>query len=168
MIKFFERLREGFSLGSQVGFAKSINRVFDILENLDGAPNTGIKVKRIGDQWRIHYDGSQESGKVTGEGVVYPRAFDVEPGATAGKIKLVRCYYQIAGDFFTAADTAEITPSAGNLCAVINTNTGVVTAAIGATYSLSTPELFPVRLFVLDSNGDVTCDCRGTQVVIHG
>ncbi len=59
MIKFFERLREGLSLGAQKGFAKSLNRVYDILENLDGAPYSGIKVKRLGDQWRIHYDGSQ-------------------------------------------------------------------------------------------------------------
>ena len=62
-MKFFERLIAGLSIGAQKGFAKSINRLFDIMENLDGAPYSGIKVKRVGDQWRIHYDGSQSSGE---------------------------------------------------------------------------------------------------------
>ena len=98
----------------------------------------------------------------------YPKAFDIEDGTTEGNIKLVRCYFQIGSDFFLASDTEEITPAAGNLCAVINTNTGTVIAAMDATYSLSTPELFPVRLFVLSSTGSVVCDCRGSQVVIYG
>ena len=63
MIKYFVRLKEGFAIGAQKGFARSINKLFDIMECLDGAPQSGIKVKRVGDQWRIHYDGSQESGE---------------------------------------------------------------------------------------------------------
>ena len=59
MIKYFERLIEGLSIGAQKGFARSINHLFDIMENLDGAPYSGITLKRIGNQWRIHYDGSQ-------------------------------------------------------------------------------------------------------------
>jgi hypothetical protein len=36
----------GVSIGGQKGLAKSLNNVFDILENLDGAPFSGIKIKR--------------------------------------------------------------------------------------------------------------------------
>jgi hypothetical protein len=98
----------------------------------------------------------------------YPRPFDIEPGATAGKIKLVRCYFQMADAFYQANDTAEITPAAGNLCAVINTNDGTLTAVMNAVFNPATPELFPLRLYVLDSDGNVTCDCRGGQVVVYG
>ena len=166
MIKYFDRLTEGLSIGAQEGFVKSVNLVFDILENLDGAFGSGIKVKRVGDQWRIHSDGT--AAESSGEGVLYLRSFDIAPGVATGTIKLIRCYYQIGSTFTDASDTAEITPSPGNLCAVINTNTGTVTAAINAVFNRATPELFPVRLFVLDSSGNVTCDCRGSQVVIHG
>jgi Tfp pilus assembly protein PilW len=96
------------------------------------------------------------------------KPFDIEPGATAGKIKLVRCYFQMADAFYQANDTAEITPAAGNLCAVINTNDGTVTAVMNATFNPATPELFPLRLYVLDADGNVTCDCRGSQVVVYG
>jgi hypothetical protein len=58
-MKFFERLIAGLSIGAQKDFAKTMNLLFDIMENLDGAPYSGITVKRVGDQWRIHYDGSQ-------------------------------------------------------------------------------------------------------------
>jgi len=98
----------------------------------------------------------------------YAKPFDIEPGATAGKIKLVRCYFQMADAFYQANDTAEITPAAGNLCAVINTNAGTVTAVMNATFNPATPELFPLRLYVLDAGGNVTCDCRGSQVVVYG
>lgn len=98
---------------------------------------------------------------------VSPKAFDIEAGETEGKIKLVRCYYQIGSDFNVANETEEITPSAGNLCAVINTNTGEVTAVMDAVFNPSAPELFPLRLYVLDSDGNVTCDCRGSQVVVY-
>lgn len=70
MIKFFERLTEGLSIGAQKGFAKSYNKICDIMENLDGAPFSGIKVKRVGDQWRIHYDGSQ--GGASTAPLLYP------------------------------------------------------------------------------------------------
>jgi hypothetical protein len=62
MIKYFTRLIAGFSLGGQKGFAKSINTVFDILENLEGEPFSGIRIKRNGKIWRIGYDGSQGGG----------------------------------------------------------------------------------------------------------
>jgi hypothetical protein len=62
-MKFFERLRAGLSIGAQKDIAKTMNLLFDILENLDGAPSSGIKVKGVGDQLRIHYDGSQPSGE---------------------------------------------------------------------------------------------------------
>jgi len=62
MIKYFTRLIAGFALGGQKGFAKSINSVFDILENLEGEPFSGIRIKRNGKIWRIGYDGSQGGG----------------------------------------------------------------------------------------------------------
>jgi hypothetical protein len=97
----------------------------------------------------------------------YPKPFDIEDGTTEGNIKLVRCYFQIGAAFYQANDIDEITPSAGNLCAVINTNDGTVTAAIDAAFNPATPELFPMRLYVLDADGNVTCDCRGSQVVVY-
>jgi hypothetical protein len=100
--------------------------------------------------------------------LVYPKPFDIEPGTTEGTIKLVRCYFQIADAFYLADDIDDITPTSGNLCAVINTADGTVTAMMNATFDPGTPELFPVRLYVLDSDGDVTCDCRGSQVVVYG
>jgi len=97
-----------------------------------------------------------------------PRAFDLEPGATAGKKKLVRCYYQIRDVYIDAADTEEFTPAAGNLCAVINTSDNTVSAQIDFVYDSNTPELIPLRVYVLDADGGVVCDCRGSQVVIYG
>jgi hypothetical protein len=60
-MKFFDRLIAGLSIGGQKNLAKSINRVFNILENLEGEPLSGISVTRNGDVWRISYDGSRSS-----------------------------------------------------------------------------------------------------------
>lgn len=68
MIKYFKRIIEGLSIGGQEGLAKSLNNAFDILENLEGAPLSGIKVNREGNIWRIGYDGSQ-SGNNTIVGI---------------------------------------------------------------------------------------------------
>lgn len=95
-----------------------------------------------------------------------PRSFDMAPGS-AGKLKLVRCYYQRSDKFIDRAEEPEFTPAAGNVCAVIN-NSGEVTAVMNAVYDPNHPELFPVRLYVIDASGNVICDCRGTQVVTHG
>jgi hypothetical protein len=77
-MKFFERLRAGLSIGAQKDFAKTMNLLFDILESLDGAPSSGIKVKRVGDQWRIHYDGSQSSGEGGAWDGTAPEGFEWE------------------------------------------------------------------------------------------
>lgn len=61
-MKFFDRLIEGLSIGGQKNLAKSINKVFDILENLEGAPMSGITVTRNGDVWRIGYDSTPSEG----------------------------------------------------------------------------------------------------------
>lgn len=98
----------------------------------------------------------------------YPKAFDLEAGATDGKMMLVRCYYQIRDVYIDAEDTAEFTPAAGNLCAVINTSDNTVTAQMDFVYDSNTPELIPVRVYVLAADGGVVCDCRGSQVVIYG
>lgn len=62
MIKYFKRIIEGLSIGGQKGLAKSLNNVFDILENLEGAPFSGIKINRNGNIWRINYDGVMGGG----------------------------------------------------------------------------------------------------------
>lgn len=95
-----------------------------------------------------------------------PRSFDLVPGS-AGKLKLVRCNYQRADKFINRAEEPEFTPAAGNVCAIINNN-GAVTAAMNAVYDPEHPELFPVRLYIIDATGSVLCDCRGSQVVTHG
>jgi hypothetical protein len=96
-----------------------------------------------------------------------PRSFDLAPGS-AGKLKLVRCYYQIQDVYRLASDTEEFTPAAGNLCAVINTSDNTVSAQMDFVYSKLTPELIPVRVYVIDASGGIVCDCRGSQVVIYG
>jgi hypothetical protein len=96
-----------------------------------------------------------------------PRSFDLASGS-AGKLKLVRCYYQIASSYVNRPEEPEFTPAAGNVCAVINTKSGVVTASMEATFNPNTPELMPVRIYVIDALGSVLCDCRGSQVVVHG
>jgi hypothetical protein len=78
MIKYFTRLVAGFSLGGQKGFAKSINTVFDILENLEGEPFSGIRIKRHGKIWRIGYDGSQGAGSGGGWDGTAPTGFEWE------------------------------------------------------------------------------------------
>ena len=95
-----------------------------------------------------------------------PRAFDLAQGET-GKLKLVRCYYQIGSSFYTSATEPEFTPSAGSVCVIINTSTGVITAAINAVFNPGTPELMPVRLYIIDATGGVLCDLRGSQVVVY-
>lgn len=99
-----------------------------------------------------------------------PRSFDLMAASTAGKMKLVRCYFQLSDKFVKCTDEPEFTPAAGNLCAVINTSVegGAVTAVINYEYNADTPELFPVTVYVLDAAGGVLCDCRGSQVVTHG
>jgi hypothetical protein len=94
----------------------------------------------------------------------------LEDSTTAGKKKLVRCYYQIADKYITCADEPEFTPEAGNLCAVLNTSVegGVVAAVMNFVYSSDTPELFPVVVYILDAGGNVLCDCRGSAVVAYG
>lgn len=88
MIKYFTRLIEGLSLGGQKGFAKSINTVFDILENLEGEPFSGIRIKRHGKVWRIGYDGSQPSGEGGAWDGTAPTGFEWETlnVVTDGKI----------------------------------------------------------------------------------
>ena len=105
---------------------------------------------------------------IGGASAEYPKAFDLEAGATAGKMKLVRCYYQIQDVYIDAADTDEFTPAEGNLCAVLNTNDNTVSAQMDFVYDSNTPELIPVRVYVLGTDGGVVCDCRGSQVVIYG
>ena len=70
--------------------------------------------------------------------------------------------------FYLASDTDEFTPEAGDLVAVIDKQQNTVTAALNFVYDPDTPNLFPVRVYVLDADGGVVCDCRGSQVVIHG
>lgn len=98
-----------------------------------------------------------------------PRTFDLVPGS-AGKLKLVRCYFQMADKFVQCADEPEFTPAAGKLCAVINTSveSGSVTAVMNFAYDADTPELFPITIYILDSSGGIVCDCRGSQVVAYG
>jgi len=170
MIKYFKRLIQGKSIGGQEDLARSINNVFDILENLDGAPYSGISVKRTGNQWRIHYDGSIKTVDAGGETVVFPRTFDLADGASTGLKKLVRCYYQLSGQFVYCTSEPEFTPSQGTLSAVIDTSVtgGSVTAVMNFQYDADTPELFPIALYKFDEAGEVICDLRGSQVVIYG
>jgi hypothetical protein len=100
----------------------------------------------------------------TGEEV--PRAFDLRQGSD-GKLKLVRCYYQIGSSFYTSATEPEFVPAAGSVCVIINTSTGDITAAINSVFNPGTPELMPVRLYIIDSTGGILCDLRGSQVVVY-
>jgi hypothetical protein len=98
-----------------------------------------------------------------------PRTFDLAAG-TAGKLKLVRCYYQLSNKFVYSSSQPEFTPAAGTVYAVIDTSVeaGSVTAVMNFSYDSGTPELFPIALYKLDEAGTVLCDLRGSQVVIHG
>lgn len=169
MIKYFKRLIQGVSIGGQEDLARSINNVFDILENLEGAPYSGIKITRTGNMWRIGYDGSVESGSGSGDASVLPRTFDLVAG-TSGKLKLLRCYYQISGTFVFSSSQPEFTPTGGTLYAVIDTSVaeGEVTAVMNFVYDPNVPEKFPIGLYILDETGAVVCDLRGSQVVIYG
>lgn len=104
------------------------------------------------------------------EAVTTPRSFDLEEGSEAGKMKLVRCHYQIQDVAVDCADEPEFAVAAGSLWAVINTSVagGAVTAVIGWTYNALTPELVGIRLYKLDADGGIVCDCRGSQVIIYG
>jgi hypothetical protein len=77
MIKYFKRIVEGLSIGGQEGLAKSLNNVFDILENLEGAPFSGIKINRNGNIWRINYDGVMGSSGGAWDGTA-PTGFEWE------------------------------------------------------------------------------------------
>jgi len=99
-------------------------------------------------------------------GIDIPRAFDLRQGSD-GKLKLVRCYFQIGSSYYNSATEPEFTPAAGSVCVIINTKTGEITAGMNATFSADTPELMPVRLYVIDATGGVLCDCRGSQVVVY-
>lgn len=87
MIKYFKRIIEGLSIGGQEGLAESLNNAFDILENLEGAPLSGINVKRDGNIWRIGYDGSQSTGGEAWDGTA-PDGYEWETlnVVTDGKI----------------------------------------------------------------------------------
>lgn len=98
-----------------------------------------------------------------------PKTFDLAPGS-AGKLKLVRCYYQLSNKFVFCSSQPEFTPAAGALYAVIDTSVeaGSVTAVMNFVYDPNVPEKFPIGLYILDSAGEVVCDLRGSQVVIYG
>ena len=101
------------------------------------------------------------------------RTFDLEPSITAGKMKLVRCYFQIQDKFVYTNDEPEFTPSAGVLYAIINTAstptqvTAIVVPIFTDAYNASTPELMPYALYIIDSSGGIVCDCRG-MISIYG
>lgn len=98
-----------------------------------------------------------------------PHTFDLTTG-TAGKLKLIHCYYQLSGKFVFASSQPEFTPAAGVLYAVIDTSVeaGSVTAVMNFIYDPNTPEKFPIGLYILDETGAVVCDLRNSQVVIYG
>lgn len=102
-----------------------------------------------------------------------PNTFDIEPSNTAGKMKLVRCYFQLDDKFVFTNDEPEFTPSAGVLYAIVNTASTPtqVTAAVvpigTSAYNPSTPELIPYALYITDSSGGIVCSCRG-MVSIYG
>ena len=51
MAKLFQRMISGKAIGAQKGFAASINRLFDIIENLDAV--RPLKLNKHGVDWRL-------------------------------------------------------------------------------------------------------------------
>lgn len=98
--------------------------------------------------------------------VTYPKAFDLAQGS-GGSLKLVNCYFQIGSSYYNSTTEPEFIPASGSVCVIINTSTGEITAAMNAVFNRETPELLPVRLYVIDATGEVLCDCRGSQVVVY-
>jgi len=102
---------------------------------------------------------------------VYPRAFDIKSIA-AGVITLTRCHFQIQSVYLTLATEPTVTIATGVVCAVYNTSTGAITAAMDYVWTPATPELMPMALYDITASTDgqtctVTCDRRGSTILFH-
>jgi hypothetical protein len=99
----------------------------------------------------------------------FERAFDIKSIA-AGVITLKNCAWQIGSQYFTSTDEPTVEASSGIVCAVINRETGGVTAEIDAEWDEAAPELIPLALYKISRIEDVVTvlfDMRGGMISLH-
>ena len=101
----------------------------------------------------------------------YPRPFDILSNA-AGKIKVHRCWFKNGSKFIKTDSEPEINIATGVLFAVINTAANPITVSLGfdVEFDTDTPELFPVAIYDLTSNGTsatINADLRDCVAVYY-
>lgn len=99
----------------------------------------------------------------------YERAFDIK-SISAGVITLKNCAWQVGSQYFTSVTEPTVTASTGVVCAIINRETGGVTAGINTVWSESSPELIPLALYKISVTAGVVTvliDMRGGMISLH-
>jgi len=157
------------SIGDEIT-ADKFNEIIDSLNNL-----------RISGVGKIMVSGNLESGfsvavrgitaSTSEEVTATPKPFDILSNG-GGKVKIHQCWYMNGSKFVQCQSEPEINVASGILCAVINTGANPIEVTLGfdVEFSRNTPELFPVPLYRVLSNGTsvtVLTDLRGTAVVFY-
>ena len=79
-MRIFGRIKSGFAIGAQKNLASNLNKVFEILERIEGVG--GITISKKGTDWRIANGGTDGGGPDGGEKPEDPCAD--HPGGGAG------------------------------------------------------------------------------------
>ena len=59
-MRIFDRIKAGLAIGAQKNLASNLNKVFEILERIEGAG--GITISKTGTDWRIANGGGTDGG----------------------------------------------------------------------------------------------------------
>lgn len=129
MNHFKNKIKSGLAIGAQKTFAEDLNKVMEILENIEGLG--GITIAKNGNTWRISVTGQATESIGSGGGGGIPAGYEEEElnYITSAGIKTRTVLVKTA----TKADV--VTPGSGNkrlVLQVMEPSTG--TFAIGLDY----------------------------------
>ena len=163
MGRFFETPFKDGSTVSRKGFAQGIRRLAEAFERMEivGGFITWDKAINIP---TLHV------GNIgTAEGFILPKTFQLTQDG-AGTITLIRCHYQRGSNFIVTTTEPTCSIETGVLYAVVNTQTGEITAQINFTNDPAQPELMAFALYKITAGVDSkTCTVdyeTGVRVLI--
>lgn len=149
MLRFFrKRFERGAAVVSSEGFTRGLNRIAEALEEM--------KVDCGHIEWirgfipKIVIDPVLLFGTKTS---FFPKTFAIEQDGE-GTITLVRCHYQRGANFIETAYEPTCSIASGVLYAVVNGETGEITAEIDWTFDANVPEKIGFALYKITASGD--------------
>lgn len=166
---FRKRFEEGKAVISEDGFVEGLNRLDEAHLRMSFS-HGHIEYDR-GFIPRIVLDEAMLQNSL---GTIAPKAFDIKSVDEDGILTITRCFWQVQANYYSHADIS-LTATTGTVCAVLDTTTGTLTAAMDYVWTPTAPELVPYALYeVIVSTVEskqvvrITCDRRGSAIQFHG